>query len=149
MPADSSPTRRTVLGLGSAAGGLLLAGCAAPATTSPGSNAPGPSASGGAPTAGATTSIPLSDVPVGATAGATLDGSPILLAQPQHGTVVAFSAVCPHQGCAVEPAGSEFDCPCHGSRFAAATGDVLGGPAPRGLTPLDVSVTGDTITVTA
>lgn len=54
--------------------------------------------------------------------------------------VAAFSAVCPHLGCGVETAGEGFACPCHGSSFDRQ-GRVLGGPAPRGLDPLEVRVT--------
>ena len=46
------------------------------------------------------------------------------------------SALCPHLGCVVQWNAVEqsWDCPCHGSRFAA-TGDVLNGPSPVGLRP--------------
>jgi Rieske Fe-S protein len=54
--------------------------------------------------------------------------------------VSAFSAVCPHLGCGVEAAGDGFACPCHGSTFDRE-GRVLGGPAPRGLDPLEARVT--------
>ncbi|MGZ4650530.1 MAG: QcrA and Rieske domain-containing protein [Kineosporiaceae bacterium] len=47
------------------------------------------------------------------------------MAQPTAGRVVAFSAVCTHQGCRVNPAGPQLDCPCHGSVFDAFTGQVL------------------------
>lgn len=82
----------------------------------------------------------LSAIPVGGSKSATLSGAPIVLTQTSAGTVVGFSAKCPHQGCTVAPAGKQFDCPCHGSQFDAASGKVLGGPAPRGLTPLTVSI---------
>lgn len=80
------------------------------------------------------------DIPVGGTAAATVDGHEILLARPAEGTVVAFSAICTHQGCVVAAAPTEFDCPCHGSRFEAATGEVLGGPAVRPLNAIEVTV---------
>ncbi len=45
----------------------------------------------------------------------------------------ALSAVCTHLGCvAGRDESGGFFCPCHGSRFDE-DGNVLGGPAPRGL----------------
>jgi cytochrome b6-f complex iron-sulfur subunit len=51
---------------------------------------------------------------------------------------VAYSLVCTHLGCTVEPKGQEFACPCHGSRFDA-NGRVLKGPADRPLQQLRVA----------
>lgn len=55
------------------------------------------------------------------------------------GAVHAFSARCPHLGCAVRwsPQEKSWDCPCHGSRFDAATGAVLNGPAQHPLEAVD------------
>jgi glycine/D-amino acid oxidase-like deaminating enzyme len=49
-----------------------------------------------------------------------------------------LSAVCPHMKCIVHwnPTESTWDCPCHGSRFAAE-GAVIMGPARDGLKPID------------
>ena len=56
----------------------------------------------------------------------------------EDGSLSALSARCPHLGCAVRWNALErsWDCPCHGSRFAAADGHVLNGPARSGLEPL-------------
>jgi Rieske Fe-S protein len=55
--------------------------------------------------------------------------------------VHAFSAKCTHQGCLVNKvSGGTIDCPCHGSRFDAATGKVVGGPAPSPLPAVQVTV---------
>lgn len=54
-----------------------------------------------------------------------------------NGDVRVLSAICPHMGCLVhwDPQTNQFDCPCHGSRFAA-DGSLVRGPALRGLDPL-------------
>jgi Rieske Fe-S protein len=56
--------------------------------------------------------------------------------------VVAFSAVCTHMGCTVAPQGGILKCPCHGSTYDLATGDNTGGPAPRPLAKVSVTVQG-------
>ncbi|WP_348787562.1 Rieske (2Fe-2S) protein [Leifsonia sp. NPDC080035] len=136
-------TRRTVVQLGGAtaagAGALLLAACT-PAGSGQGSGDAG--GSGGSAT------VELSSIPVGGAVSASLGSTPIVVSQPSAGEVVAFSAVCTHQGCTVAPQGKEFDCPCHGSKFDAATGDVLNGPARDPLKKLKAAVSGGTVTVT-
>ena len=56
------------------------------------------------------------------------------------GSIAAFSSICTHRGCPVDPTESEFLCPCHGSKFDLTTGAVLHGPAHKPLTQLEVSV---------
>jgi Rieske Fe-S protein len=46
--------------------------------------------------------------------------------------VYAVSLVCTHLGCIVKNTAEGFECPCHGSRFAA-DGEVTKGPAPAAL----------------
>jgi len=55
--------------------------------------------------------------------------------------IVAFTPKCPHLGCNVHWSAKEnaFLCPCHGSRFSL-DGQVIGGPAPRGLDTLPVRI---------
>ncbi|MBX3460368.1 MAG: Rieske (2Fe-2S) protein [Planctomycetes bacterium] len=56
-------------------------------------------------------------------------------------TFKAFSPVCPHKGCGVQPNAKEkkFVCPCHDAQFDIA-GELKSGPAPRGLDPLELTV---------
>ncbi|EWY40771.1 hypothetical protein N825_33115 [Skermanella stibiiresistens SB22] len=61
--------------------------------------------------------------------------------------VVAFSAVCTHQACAVTgwiPEDAMLACPCHGSLFSVGEGGkVLGGPARKRLPILPLAVDAD------
>ena len=67
-------------------------------------------------------------------------GKPVIVAQPTAGKVVAFSAICTHMGCTVAPKGDILQCPCHLSTYDQATGDNTGGPAPRPLAKIAVTV---------
>ena len=60
--------------------------------------------------------------------------------------VYAISTICTHLGCIVKASGQGFDCPCHGSKFAA-DGTVMRGPAPRALDWLKVSGSGKSLVV--
>lgn len=143
---DSEPTvgrltRRNVLvaGAGTAVGASLLAACG-------GGGGGSTSTAGSSTDAGAKSSGPLAkvaDIPVGGAVSATgSDGKPVIVSQPSDGEVVAFSAICTHQGCTVAPADKILKCPCHGSTYDLATGDNTGGPAPRPLTEIPVKVKG-------
>jgi len=57
----------------------------------------------------------------------------------QRGSLHEHSAICPHLGCVVQwnPTEATWDCPCHGSRFRAADGEVINGPANKGLKPIE------------
>lgn len=149
-PAINLSRRSMFLAGGSAAAAVALAACSSTPNTGTAPPNEAPTDSNGAATDPSSAAAPtelakLADIPVGGGIAATLDGQPILLAQPTKGTVVAFSAICTHQGCKVEPAGTEFDCPCHQSRYDLATGKVLDGPAPRALDPVTVTVAGDAV----
>ncbi len=56
--------------------------------------------------------------------------------------VAALSLVCTHLGCIVKETEGGFSCPCHGSVFGPR-GEVVAGPAPRGLRWLEVSMAAD------
>lgn len=157
MTEPTDLTRRTVLTLGSVGavgGALALAACSTgdPGGTSSATVKPTPSdetptdpaSAPDAPHLGGDVAA-LADVPVGGSIDAEINGEPALIAQPTAGQVVAFSAICTHQQCVVAAAGGEFHCPCHGSKFDAATGDVIHGPALEPLSPIEVAVSGDRI----
>ncbi|PPK90895.1 nitrite reductase/ring-hydroxylating ferredoxin subunit [Kineococcus xinjiangensis] len=90
--------------------------------------------------------VRLSEVPVGSAVPAqAADGRGIVIAQPRPGVVVAYDAECTHKGCSVLVVEDEFVCPCHDSRFAVATGEVLAGPAPTPLVRVPVRVEGGVV----
>ena len=111
-------------------------------TTSAGSDTTGASTSTTAAAPSGTAIGPSSGVPVGGAAAFTdpANGDPALVIQQTAGDFVAFDAVCPHAGCTVayQRSARIIACPCHGSEFDASTGDVIRGPATRGLTTISV-----------
>lgn len=130
--------RRTVLAAGASVVGVgLLAACG---TGSDGSAGGGVSATPGGPL------VALADVPVGgAVSVTTAGGDKVVVAQPEAGRVVAFSAICTHQGCTVAPEGDRLNCPCHGSVFEAFTGAVVNGPADEPLPEFPVKLEADVV----
>jgi len=146
LPAtDSTPivspaivSRRTVLVAGMAVAGTAglaaISGCSAKSSAAAVPSSRGPDVL-----------ATVASIPVGNAVSATLDGKPILISQPTAGTIVAFTAICTHQGCTVAPAGTEFHCPCHGSVYDAATGAVISGPAPAPLAAIPIKVNGSDV----
>jgi Rieske Fe-S protein len=128
--------RRTVLGAACVGCASLLAACGS--SDDSGSAEPAASSvSGGGGAALAT----LADIKVGESASAKAGGKNLLVTRTSDATAVAFSAVCTHQGCTVEPDGTSFSCPCHGSKYKASDGSVVNGPATRALAAVQVTVT--------
>ena len=134
-------TRRSLITNGGLAalgvGTLALAACssapaAPPAATSGGGLEPG------------TVVTPLSSIAVGSTAAVTVEGTAMLLNRTADDTVLAFSAICTHQGCLVA---DTFRCPCHGSRYDPETGTNLAGPAPAPLTVIEVAIVDDNVVI--
>ncbi len=50
---------------------------------------------------------------------------------------MAYSLVCPHLGCTIQPVDDGFACPCHGSQFAE-DGALRKGPAARPMRRLRI-----------
>jgi Rieske Fe-S protein len=117
--------------------GFLVAGRSSAAREAGGSTAA--NAYGPAPRSGGGALVAVARVPAGG--GVVLGGQKIVVTRTADGAVHAFSAVCTHQGCTVAAVSrGTIDCPCHGSRFDAATGAVVAGPASRPLPRIGVQV---------
>ncbi|MCX5065402.1 Rieske (2Fe-2S) protein [Micromonospora lupini] len=126
-------SRRSLLaGAGAVGAAGLLSACGG-----------GDSSAGPAAAAPGTVLAHTGDVPVGG--GTVVDG--VLVVQPEEGTFRAYDATCPHQGVRVgAPRDGVITCPAHNSTFALVDGARLGGPAPKGLTEIPITVDGTTIT---
>ena len=80
-----------------------------------------------------------SDIPVGG--GMVFTDAKVVVTQPTKGVFHGFSAVCTHVGCLCnQVANGTIDCPCHGSKFAIATGKVVAGPAMSPLPTAPIKV---------
>lgn len=84
--------------------------------------------------------LKVSDVPIGAAVVVSSGGKPFVVTQPEQGKYVAFSAICPHAGCTVQPEGGILVCPCHGSKFSLQDGKRISGLARSGLPSVKVKV---------
>ena len=150
-----------VAGVAGVGGGLLRGRdhvAAIPAAVPGASPPPGlgsPGASAAAPTAAASSGLSAAPV-AGQIATLTslkprtalpftdpTSGDPAMLIRLADGSVVAFDAICTHQGCTVEydqPSGL-LACPCHGAVFDPThNADVLQGPARVALAALPIVV---------
>jgi Rieske Fe-S protein len=115
--------------------GPVLAACG-------GDDAPSTTPTGGS----SADAIAVADVPV--SGGLILQTEKVVITQPAAGDFKAFTAVCTHMGCLVnQVVDNVIRCPCHNSTYDASTGEPTGGPAPRALAPVDITVEGDQITL--
>lgn len=76
----------------------------------------------------------------------SVKGAPVGVARTGPRTYTAFSLRCPHQGVPVARDSSGWACPAHGSKFEA-DGDLVLGPATKGLTRVRSSLKSGTLTV--
>jgi Rieske Fe-S protein len=141
------PRRSLLIGTAATAGGALaLSAC----SVSPSGSTTVPAVPGSSAPPGRPFRIgKLSEVNVGSAATGKANGRTVVIFRPENRKVVAYDATCTHAGCSVAPAGTNFECPCHGSTFNGTDGSVITGPARRPLMPLTAAIDGDWITVVA
>lgn len=77
-----------------------------------------------------------------------VNGTPVLVTQPKAGVFKAFNGYCTHQRTPLGGInGSNVLCYQHGASFDSTTGAVTGGPAPRALTKITLTVSSGTLKV--
>ncbi|MER7737141.1 Rieske (2Fe-2S) protein [Streptomyces sp. NPDC096538] len=154
----SGPARRTVVAAAGAAGlAVALTACGGSDDDAPGSSADtgggtadaggsGGGSGGGENAAGGTPLASTSDIPEGG--GKVFADQQVVVTQPSAGEFKAFSSTCTHQGCAVKSVSDGLiNCPCHNSNFSISDGSVSSGPATKPLPSVQISVSGDSITL--
>ncbi len=133
MPQEELGRRALLTSAGCAALGLLGACGSGPAPRTPPATT-APAASG--------VLVKTADVPVG---GGVVCADGVLVLQLKAGEFSAFDATCPHQSFRVQPPDSTGTITCmgHMSRFRAADGQAIDGPALGGsLSKIAVKVSG-------
>jgi cytochrome b6-f complex iron-sulfur subunit len=99
---------------------------------------------------GSELTVAAADVPpVGAPPFRNIQGK-FFLVHNEDGLLALYTK-CPHLGCTVPWVGppesdQAFQCPCHGSMYNF-NGVITGGPAPRPMDLMRITVEGDTVTV--
>lgn len=138
------PDRRTVLRGAAAVGAVGAVGALAACAGDDSSGDPGSPGGGDTRPEGVITRT--ADVPVGGGQVVVRSNSKVVVTQPEAGTFKAFSAICTHQACQVGTVvNNRILCPCHGSQFDAATGEVVQPPATSPLATVEIKIEGDEI----
>jgi nucleotide-binding universal stress UspA family protein/nitrite reductase/ring-hydroxylating ferredoxin subunit len=85
-----------------------------------------------------TVGLGIDDIDPGHGGVVDVSGKRMAVYREPSGEVVMLSPRCTHMGCTVDwnDADKTWDCPCHGSRYASS-GDLIRGPATKGLTKVE------------
>lgn len=76
-------------------------------------------------------------------------GKSVFITQPRAGVFRAFNAMCTHAGGPVNKVvGNTMVCASHGAKFDVDSGRPVGGPAPKALSKISISVSGTNLRVT-
>ena len=131
------------LGLGSV-GASVIVGCGGGGSAGSGGTTTANGATGGGPKVDKSQAI-VKESEVGPNSAFPFTdagtGQQSVLVRLENGNLVAFSAVCTHQACAVAYKDGKLACPCHGSVFDPSKGAaVLNGPANRPLPEVKIEV---------
>ncbi|MGW1351023.1 Rieske (2Fe-2S) protein [Streptomyces sp. NPDC002409] len=145
-PGTGSGRRTVVMAFGAAPLAAVLAACGG-REESGGSDVVKPSDGGtGSRTDGGTVLARTADIPENG--GKVFADRGVVVTRPKADEFKAFSSKCTHQGCTLSRvSGGTIDCPCHGSRFDAASGAVVHGPATKPLPVKKIAVTDGSITL--
>ena len=95
--------------------------------------------------------LATTDLPAGKTTAVEVNGKKIAVFNID-GTFYAIDDTCTHRGGSLsegEVDGTVVTCPLHGAEFDVTNGQVLGSPAPRGVTSYEVKVEGGDVMVKA
>ena len=154
MSLSSSQTRRAFVGTTMAAGATAaLAACGDGSSAAPNNEPSAPPE----PVGDGTVVASLKELAVGTKLAVTAprtgaDGKTkdagFLLFRPNEKTVLAYTNICTHQGCAVTtkaPKGDDFYCACHGSYFQPSDGKAMAGPARGALERIAAAIKGQDI----
>ncbi|WP_372697822.1 Rieske (2Fe-2S) protein [Arthrobacter sp. JSM 101049] len=130
--------RRTILG------GTLAVGAGAALAACGGGNEPQAIPDPTGQPAKATTTA---DLPVGGSLSVAVQGDTYLLYRQDESTVLAYTAICTHQGCTVGLGKNDFKCPCHGSEFSHEDGSPVAGPAKKPLGRYAAAIDGQDVLI--
>ncbi|MFB9701325.1 QcrA and Rieske domain-containing protein [Rhodococcus aetherivorans] len=145
MDLEQSPVSRRSVLLGAGVGAVAATAACSTYGDEPASGQTSAAEDAGTDAAAGQPLAAVADIPVGG--GRIFPDQKVVVTQPAAGEVLAFSAICTHQGCTVAAVqDGTINCPCHGSRFNL-DGTVANGPAARPLESRAVTVENGEITL--